>query len=575
VLCAEVSAAGGYPAIVAEPGDLVDGFESVDGRSSTFDSTAGILRVPGQEAPANVRLEPFYKMHGDRHYVVYWDIFAEKQWQEKEKQYGAELARRKELEERTVDYVLPGNPQNERDHNLQGEKTGAGDFSDRKWRHATDGGWFSYDVKVLPDQPVELSVTYWGSDGGNRVFDILVDGVKTATERLENNRPGEFYDQMYLIPETLTKDKSKVTVMFQAHSGSWAGGIFGFHVLGAKPGAAGKAEVSVCETQPQAQRDVTFIVTSDAHYDAFESEDRNDRVRDTVRHINAITDIRWPEEFGGGAIGWPRGVLVLGDVIDDGDRVFQGKHQTPRQWFLFEADFGLDGTDGLMDYPVYETWGNHDGPPVGNEKHGFSFQTQLKRRNQIRKQKGLLANLSANGLHYSWDWDDVHFVLLGIYPADRQHPETRYSAEWHDPQGALTFLKGDLAENVGDTGRPVILASHCGFDTDWWHKDDWKAVYDAVQPYNVVLYLYGHSGTGLRNWAPTEDNKPLRCVNTGQTENGFFVIQITGGEVRVAYRTKNWLTKETSEGKRERTWDGTWQWKHLRQEPLQAADTMS
>ncbi len=245
------------------------------------------------------------------------------------------------------------------------------------------------------------------------------------------------------------------------------------------------------------------------------------------------------------------------------------------QWLPFEADFGLDGSDGLLDYSVYETWGNHDGPPVGNEKHGFSFQAQLKRRNQIRKQKGWLTNLSANGLHYSWDWDDVHFVLLGIYPADRQHPEIRYSVEWHDPQGALTFLKADLAENVGDTGRPVILASHCGFDTDWWHKDDWKAVYDALEPYNVVLYLYGHSGTGLRNWAPAEQARPLACVNTGQTENGFFVIRITGGEVRVAYHTKNWLTKETSEGKNERIWDGTWGWKHLRQEPLQAADTMS
>jgi DUF1680 family protein len=322
VLCAEVSATGSYPAIIAEPEDLMNGFEPVDGRPSTFANTAGIFRVAGKTAPANVRLEPFYKMHSDRHYVVYWDIFTEKQWQEKEEQYRAELTRRQELEKRTVDYVLPGNPQNERDHNLQGEKTGAGDFSDRKWRHATDGGWFSYDLKVLSDQLVELSVIYWGSDGGNRVFDILVDGVKIAAERLENNRPGEFYDQIYSIPETLTKDKSKVTVRFQAHSGAWAGGIFGLYVLRAQPGGSGKTETPVCETQPQVQRDVTFIVTSDAHYDAFENEDRNDRVRDTIRHINAITDVQWPDELGGGVIQQPRGVLVLGDVIDDGDRIF-------------------------------------------------------------------------------------------------------------------------------------------------------------------------------------------------------------------------------------------------------------
>ena len=29
----------------------------------------------------------------------------------------------------------------------------------------------------------------------------------------------------------------------------------------------------------------------------------------------------------------------------------------------FAADFGLDGTDGLLKFPAFEGWGNHDGPP--------------------------------------------------------------------------------------------------------------------------------------------------------------------------------------------------------------------
>jgi hypothetical protein len=49
----------------------------------------------------------------------------------------------------------------------------------------------------------------------------------------------------------------------------------------------------------------------------------------------------------------------------------------------------------------------------------------------------------------------------------------RYSPVWHHPQGALTFLTDDLARNVGTSGRPVVLPSHCGFDTDWWHTNDW------------------------------------------------------------------------------------------------------
>jgi uncharacterized protein len=130
-----------------------------------------------------------------------------------------------------VDFVLPDNPQNERDHNLQGERTGAGDFGDHKWRHATDGGWFSWDVKVQPDAAQELSVTYWGSDGGNRVFDLLIDGEKLATQRLERNKPDQFFDEIYRLTAKMVQGKPKVTVRFQAQPGTWAGGVFGLRVM--------------------------------------------------------------------------------------------------------------------------------------------------------------------------------------------------------------------------------------------------------------------------------------------------------------------------------------------------------
>ncbi|MCU0873844.1 MAG: metallophosphoesterase [Pirellulaceae bacterium] len=308
---------------------------------------------------------------------------------------------------------------------------------------------------------------------------------------------------------------------------------------------------------------VTMIVTSDCHYDAFENEDRNQRVRETVLEMNAIAQRSWPEQVGGGAIDRPRGVLVLGDVIDDGDRMLDGRHQTPVQYGHFLADFGLDGTDGLLKYPVFEGWGNHDGPPAGKEKHGFSFQAQLKKRNQIRQARGLIANVSENGLHYSWDWDQVHLVQLNIYPADQQREGVRYSAQWHDPQGALGFLKQDLADRVGQSGRPVVLLSHCGFDTDWWSPEDWRQVYEAVQPYRVVLYMYGHSGTGLRPWAPTADLRPLQCVNTGQTENGFFVVHIADQRLRLAYRVKTHKVTRGADNKPQFDWDGSWDWKHF------------
>ena len=93
-------------------------------------------------------------------------------------------------------------------------------------------GWFRYVLKVLPDQPQELSVTYWGSDcrharlrhPGRRQEAGHRDGSR-------NNRPDQFYDQVYPLPAELTKGKSQITVTFQAHPRQIAGGIFGLRVL--------------------------------------------------------------------------------------------------------------------------------------------------------------------------------------------------------------------------------------------------------------------------------------------------------------------------------------------------------
>jgi uncharacterized protein len=121
--------------------------------------------------------------------------------------------------------------QPERDHQLKGEKTESGDFSSRKWRHATDGGWFSFVLKTAGDVPQDLVLTYWGSDRGNRVFDILVDGTKLATQTLENNKPEVFFDQSYTLPAELIKGKKTITVKLQAHPGKWAGGLYGARVV--------------------------------------------------------------------------------------------------------------------------------------------------------------------------------------------------------------------------------------------------------------------------------------------------------------------------------------------------------
>jgi DUF1680 family protein len=234
VLGAQVDLKTPYPAIVADDGRFLPGLKPIAGRPNTFTGSADTFRIPGDNPVTGVTLEPFYKIHGNRNYVVYWDVFTRTQWRVKEQEYAAELQRRQALEARTVDRVNPGEEQNERDHNLKGEKTNAGDFGDHRYRDANEGGWFSWDLKVLPGQPQELVLTYWGEDRG-RHFDVLLDGRKLATQQLTGSHPGAYYDEVYPLDPELTQGKEKVTVKVQGSPDTWAGGVFGVRVLRTKP----------------------------------------------------------------------------------------------------------------------------------------------------------------------------------------------------------------------------------------------------------------------------------------------------------------------------------------------------
>jgi hypothetical protein len=212
--------------IVGAPGAWLGELQPVSHETATF--TGSVLRAPGVEKPAVLKLEPFYRLYR-RNYEVYWDQFTPEQWQAKEKAFAAEAEQRRQMEARIVDSVNPGNEQNERDHHQLGEKSGSGEFGDRFYRDASEGGWFSWDLKTLADEPQDLVLTYWGEDRG-RQFDILVDGEKLATEHLTASHPGVFFDQVYSLPAALTKGKQKVTLKLQA-SNTWAGGVFGVRVL--------------------------------------------------------------------------------------------------------------------------------------------------------------------------------------------------------------------------------------------------------------------------------------------------------------------------------------------------------
>jgi uncharacterized protein len=199
--------------------DLIEHTTRVDSRPLAF-------RTQGVGRPEDVTLAPFYQIHHQR-YSVYWRVLSEAGWEDYRARKAAEELRQRELAARTVDSVVIGDPQSETDHGLNGERTASGGYKDRTWRHATEGGWFSYQFRTASGSPVALACTYLGDDAGPREFDILVEGEKVATQKLDHNHPGQFFEVEYPLPARLMDGKTAITVKFQAQPGNFAGGLFG------------------------------------------------------------------------------------------------------------------------------------------------------------------------------------------------------------------------------------------------------------------------------------------------------------------------------------------------------------
>jgi len=210
------------PAFVPGNNDTRDLAKNVTAKIAPDGSTPLRFRTKGLAQPNDVTLVPLYRII-DQRYTVYWNVYSPAEWTKYNTDLAATGARRKELERRAIDSVVVDQAPSEQAHALQSENASDGYFEGRRTRESR-GGWFSYQVKVSPDRPVTLVCAYRGSEGRRRVFDILVDGEKIASETLEYH-PTEQLDKEYAIPESLTRGKDRVTVKFQAHQDTTAGAL--------------------------------------------------------------------------------------------------------------------------------------------------------------------------------------------------------------------------------------------------------------------------------------------------------------------------------------------------------------
>ena len=191
-------------------------------------------------------------------------------------------------------------------------------------------------------------------------------------------------------------------------------------------------------------RDLTFIHTSDLHYD----------VVDYLPFSPNSYNVQALNTLGGASAEF---VMVSGDLTDDGESW---------QWNLFDSDYPQHGGtgSGVVHYPVYAGAGNHD-------RVGVSGSSDAALDEVIERY---------GGEAFSWDADGVHFVNLDLYPG--------YSL--------CNWLEDDLDGYSRNT--PVVIMTHYGYDEwnqDWWgeywetRSENFK---DVIGNYNVIGLVHGH-----------------------------------------------------------------------------------
>ncbi len=194
--------------------------ESVAGKPLNFKLNVKMIN------PMELTLEPFSRIH-DARYMMYWLALTNNGYQSYLDSLANNEKEKLALENRTIDFVSPGEQQPEVDHDMQKEKSNTGNNQDEFWREARNGGYFSYDMSTNSETGLSLFVRYWGAEWGTRKFDIYIDDTKLVTEdNTDRWNQSLFKDIIYPIPDAIVKGKSHVRVKFQALPGTTAGAVY-------------------------------------------------------------------------------------------------------------------------------------------------------------------------------------------------------------------------------------------------------------------------------------------------------------------------------------------------------------
>ncbi|WP_116127754.1 glycoside hydrolase family 127 protein [Lewinella sp. IMCC34183] len=213
------------PVLLGDPATVVDAFRVSD--TGPLQLTAPDVLYPA--TASDLTLIPFYRLH-DARYMIYWRVTTPEDLAEWQAFQEEQAAKSQQLEERTVDRVIPGEQQPEVEHDYTGEKDRSGIREGRLYRNTRD--YFAYTLSDPEGVGRRLQLTFFGGER-DRSFDLVVNGKKVATVDLQDDLAPVFYTREYELPAAVT-DRAVadgITVRFEAAPGSTTASIFDVRLL--------------------------------------------------------------------------------------------------------------------------------------------------------------------------------------------------------------------------------------------------------------------------------------------------------------------------------------------------------
>lgn len=184
-------------------------------------------------------LQPFYTIHHAR-YSCYW-------YQQTEENYAkSDMAKQdsieQELEERTIDFVSPGEQQSEAGHEAEySSGSNSGSYNGETYRDAEAGGYIQYTLQNTSNETENLAAAcrFTTADAGRKAT-LYVDNEQiasiTITSSHVNADENGFYTEEYPIPSSLMLDdegnvKSSIVVRLAASSSTMCPGLYSIRLL--------------------------------------------------------------------------------------------------------------------------------------------------------------------------------------------------------------------------------------------------------------------------------------------------------------------------------------------------------